>query len=131
MIADKAGMGRKLLMVAVLQVLLAVPTAPARAAEGPYEGGLLRLSELLGSLHFLRTLCGEKGDRWRHEMERLLETEKPEAERRARFVASFNRGYRAFQANYTTCTASATEAINRYMKEGEKLSRGIAAKYGN
>jgi predicted secreted protein len=29
------------------------------------------------------------------------------------------------------CTASATEAIDRYMKEGEALSRDIAARYGN
>jgi predicted secreted protein len=29
------------------------------------------------------------------------------------------------------CTASATEAISRYMKEGEALSRDIATRYGN
>ncbi len=32
---------------------------PAAAAdEPPYEAGLLRLSELLGSTHYLRALCG-------------------------------------------------------------------------
>ncbi|TIW64374.1 MAG: TIGR02301 family protein, partial [Mesorhizobium sp.] len=52
-------------------------------------------------------------------------------ERRARFIASFNRGYRSFGGTYTQCTASATEAISRYMKEGETLSRDIASRYGN
>ncbi len=103
----------------------------ARAQEAPYEGKLLRLSEVLGSLHYLRNLCGEKGDRWRAEMEKLLESEKPDPERRARFIASFNRGYRSFNGTYTQCTASATEAIGRYMREGEQLSRDIASRYGN
>ena len=82
----------------------------------------MRLAEILGSLHFLRNLCGEKGDQWRGEMEKLLQSENPDPERRARFIASFNRGYRSFGGTYTQCTASATEAIGRYMKEGETLS---------
>lgn len=105
--------------------------APARAVEAPFEHGLLRLAEVLGSLHFLRNLCGEKGTEWRGEMEKLLQAENPSPERRARFIASFNRGYRSFDGTYTVCTPSATEAIARYMKEGEALSRDIASRYGN
>jgi uncharacterized protein (TIGR02301 family) len=106
-------------------------SAPAPAAEAPFQPRLLRLAEVLGSLHYLRNLCGESGDAWRKEMERLLETENPDAQRRARFVASFNRGYRSFEAVYATCTASAVESIRRYMKEGEALTRDVAARYGN
>lgn len=105
--------------------------APARAVEAPFEPGLMRLAEVLGSLHFLRNLCGEKGTQWRGEMEKLLQAENPSAERRARFIASFNRGYRSFDGTYTACTPSATEAISRYMKEGEALSRDIASRFGN
>lgn len=105
--------------------------APARAVEAPFEPGLLRLAEVLGSLHFLRNLCGETGTQWRGEMEKLLQAENPSPERRARFIASFNRGYRSFEGAYTACTASATEAIKRYMSEGEALSRDIASRYGN
>jgi uncharacterized protein (TIGR02301 family) len=101
------------------------------AAEAPFEQPLLRLAEVLGSLHYLRNLCGETGDTWRNEMEQLLSIENPSPERKARFVASFNRGYRSFDNVYVTCTASATEAISRYMKEGEALSRDIATRYGN
>ena len=110
---------------------LAASPLPARAAEAPFEPGLMRLAEILGSLHFLRNLCGEKGDQWRAEMEKLLASENPDPSRRARFIASFNRGYRSFGSTYTQCTPSATEAINRYMKEGEDLSRDIASRYGN
>lgn len=119
------------LSVLGLAILLAAPARPTAAAEAPFEPGLMRLAEVLGSLHFLRNLCGEKGDQWRGEMEKLLESENPDPERRARFIAAFNRGYRSFGSTYTQCTSSASEAINRYMKEGEKLSRDIASRYGN
>ena len=125
-------MGRtSIKILAMLAIFGATLGGPAKAAEGPFEGGLLRLSEVLGSLHFLRNLCGDKGNQWRSAMERLLTAEKPEPERRARFIASFNRGYRSFEGTYSTCTDSATEAISRYMKEGEALTREIATKYGN
>jgi uncharacterized protein (TIGR02301 family) len=104
---------------------------PAPAAEAPFEPRLMRLAEVLGSLHYLRNLCGEHGNRWRAEMEKLLEVEKPDAARRAKFVASFNRGYRSFDEVYASCTPSAAEAISRYMKEGEALTREIAGRYGN
>jgi uncharacterized protein (TIGR02301 family) len=117
-----------------LTLLLIVPmalTRPSAAVEAPFDTGLLRLAEVLGSLHFLRNLCGEKGNQWREEMEKLLAAENPEPQRRAQFIASFNRGYRSFEGTYSNCTASATEAITRYTREGESLSRDIAARYGN
>jgi len=112
---------------------LAAPLAPpAHAAnEPPYEGRLLRLAEILGSLHYLRNLCGETGSQWRDEMEELLRSENPEPRLRARFVSSFNSGYRSFSGVYSGCTESAYAAINRYMKEGEELSREIAVRFGN
>ena len=119
------------LLAACLAASIATTARPAFAAEAPFEPGLMRLAEVLGSLQFLRNLCGEKGDQWRGQMEKLLESENPDPERRARFIASFNRGYRSFSSTYTQCTASATEAIGRYMKEGETLSRDIASRYGN
>ena len=113
-----------------LAVLLLNPVA-ARAAESPFEGQLVRLAEILGSLHYLRNLCGEDGQDWRRQMQELLEAENPDEARRARFIASFNRGYRSFETVYTTCTDSAVAVIARYMKEGEALSRDTATRYGN
>lgn len=103
----------------------------SQAAEAPFESRLMRLAEVLGSLHYLRNLCGETGNQWRGQMEKLLAAENPDAARRARFIANFNRGYRSFDEIYVNCTPSATEAISRYMKEGEALSREIAGRYGN
>jgi uncharacterized protein (TIGR02301 family) len=104
---------------------------PATAVEAPFEARLMRLAEVLGSLHYLRNLCGERGSHWREQMEKLLEAEKPDEARRAKFIANFNRGYRSFDEIYVNCTSSAVEAIDRYMKEGEALSREIAGRYGN
>ena len=118
----------------ILASLLVLPLAlsrPAAAVDAPYEAGLLRIAEVMGSLHFLRNLCGDKGNQWRSTMERLLAAENTEPERRARFIASFNRGYRSFEGTYTKCTASATEAISRYTIEGENLARDLAVRYGN
>jgi uncharacterized protein (TIGR02301 family) len=117
-----------------MAVFLALPSAPARAQAGaaPFDGDLQRLSEILGALHYLRGLCGAKeGQKWRNEMQALIEAETSAGERRARIVASFNRGYRSFQQTYRTCTPAADFAIRRYLEEGSKISREITARYAN
>jgi uncharacterized protein (TIGR02301 family) len=124
-------MGRASLFFVAFLTAMPATLPPAHAVEAPFERSLVRLAEILGSLHFLRNLCGEPGEKWRGEMEKLLQAENPDPARRAKFVASFNRGYRSFAGTYTSCTASATEAIRRYMKEGEALTREVAARYGN
>lgn len=120
-------------IAAILALLLGAGGAVAQApvVEAPFEPKLMRLAEVLGSLHYLRNLCGERGNQWRDQMEKLLAAENPDPVRRTRFVASFNRGYRSFDGIYANCTPSATEAISRYMKEGEELSRDIASRFGN
>lgn len=120
---------RSILLAAVLT--LGGLAGPAPAAEAPFQPRLLRLAEVLGSLHYLRNLCGEEGTQWRDEMQKLIDAENPAADLRARYVASFNRGYRSYEGTYVKCTASATEAIARFMKEGEELSRDIAVRFGN
>ena len=117
---------------AALAALFAVMlSAPVRAADAPYEANLERLAEILGSLHYLRNLCGQDGTKWRDEMQALLDVQNPAPDDRAKLVASFNHGYRTFASTYGTCTASAIAAIDRYMSEGEKLSRDTATRYGN
>lgn len=115
----------------IIAVLALASSQAARAADSPFENDLMRLSEILGALHYLRNLCGESGQDWRGRMEALLEAENPDEARRARLTASFNRGYRGFETTYATCTGSALAAIARYMKEGEALSRDTATRYGN
>lgn len=121
---------RVILAVAIFAGLGADPAAAQPAA--PFERDLQRLSEILGALHYLRPLCGAKeGQKWRQQMQALLEAEAPGGERRNRLVASFNRGYLGFQQTYRTCTPAADYAIRRYLDEGARLARDIAARYAD
>ncbi|MEA2953852.1 MAG: hypothetical protein QOJ96_3372 [Alphaproteobacteria bacterium] len=123
---------KRLFTLAIL--LLACANAPARAQEpaAPFDGDLQRLSEILGALHYLRAICGaNEGQKWRNEMQALINAETPNGERRSRIIASFNRGYQGFQQTYRTCTPAANFAIRRYLDEGAKISREITARYAN
>ena len=101
-------------------------------AAAPYDGDLERLAEILGSLHYLRNVCGaNEGQKWRNQMQALIDAEALEGERKRKIVASFNRGYRVFQQTYRTCTPAADIAIRRYLDEGAKIARDITARYAN
>jgi uncharacterized protein (TIGR02301 family) len=116
------------------------PDPPAEGAESEsvpeplppvYEDRLLRLSEILGGLHFLRQLCRfEDGAAWRAEMEGLLRSEKPGPVRRARLVSRFNHGFETYHAVYRFCTPSARRAIALYLAEGRRITNDIRARYG-
>ncbi len=129
---------RKTVILAAILTCLAAPmaaqdqnTGPAEPAA-PYDGELQRLAEILGALQYLRTICNSKdGDRWRDEMQALLEAEAPAGERRRKIVANFNRGYRGYQQTYRTCTPAADLAIRRYLQEGARIARDITARYAN
>ncbi len=109
----------------------ATPPAP-NTASAPYDNDLQRLAEILGSLQYLRTVCGAKeGQKWRAEMQALIDAEAPSGERRRRIVARFNSGYRGFEQTYRTCTPAADLAIRRYLDEGAKIAREITARYAN
>ena len=116
-------------------IALAAANGSAHAIENsaaPYYGDLQRLSEILGALHYLRAICGSnEGQKWRSEMQALLDAEAPSGERRNRLTVSFNRGYRGFQQTYRTCTPAAGVAIRRYLAEGAKIAREITARYAN
>lgn len=129
---------KKLLAIGALLAGLTLPAmSPARAqapenASAPYDTELQRLAEILGSLQYLRTVCGAKeGQKWRAEMQSLIDAEAPSGERRRKIVASFNNGYRGFEQTYRTCTPAADLAIRRYLDEGAKIAREITARYAN
>ncbi|MFA6266955.1 MAG: TIGR02301 family protein [Pseudolabrys sp.] len=108
------------------------PAPAPDSAPAPYDADLQRLAEILGSLQYLRTVCGAKeGQKWRDEMQGLIDAEAPSGERRRQIVARFNRGYRGFEQTYRTCTPAADLAIRRYLEEGAKIAREITARYAN
>jgi uncharacterized protein (TIGR02301 family) len=121
-------------ILAILILLSACIAVPVRAqdAAAPFDGDLQRLAEILGTLHYLRGICGSnEGTKWRNQMQALIDAETPSGERRARMIAGFNRGYNGFQQTYRTCTPAALVAIRRYIDEGSKISRDLTARYAN
>ncbi len=99
----------------------------------PYDDKLARLAEVLGSVHYLRTLCKAQGaDEWRADMQELLDSEtNGEPQRKEKLTAAFNRGYRTFASVYTDCTQAAIVAEERYRNEGATLATEITSRFGN
>jgi uncharacterized protein (TIGR02301 family) len=133
-------MSRRVLIAASLALALAGPASlagsPAARAEiaavAPFDGSLQRLAEILGALHYLRSICGaNEGMKWRNEMQAVMDAEAPSGDRRARMIASFNRGYRGYQQTYRSCTPAADLVIRRYLEEGSKIAREMTARYAN
>jgi uncharacterized protein (TIGR02301 family) len=120
-------------MVLATAAFAAAPPPPPTATPPrlPYEADMLRLSEIMGALHFLTQLCqGEGASSWRDQMAALLEAEKPEEARRVRMTDGFNRGYQAYRSVYRSCTPSAELAIDRFREEGFGLAGSIGDRYG-
>ncbi len=105
---------------------------PAPEQPGPpYEPQLLELAEIMGSLAYLRTLCGGKeAQDWRNRMAALVEAEGRTPQRRDRLTAAFNRGFKAYSLTHRACTDTSLEAASRLAIQGEALSRALANRYG-
>jgi uncharacterized protein (TIGR02301 family) len=110
-----------------LAATLPQPLALANSPDNrPYDDRLLRLSEILGAVHYLRELCGANdGQLWRDRMTELMNTEGSSALRRARLTRSFNQGYRSYSRTYIACTPTAQIAINRFLAEGVQISESL------
>lgn len=125
--------GRRGPLVVLFLALVWVMACPAslRAAEGkPYDDKLMRISEILGAVHYLRELCGaNEGQYWRDRMRELMDAEGSSALRRARLTRSFNQGYRSYSRTYNTCSPSAQTAITRFLTEGTQLSEGLVKSF--
>lgn len=107
-------------------VLAAVPGAALAQVTKPYDSKLLRLSEILGAVHYLRELCGaNEGQLWRDQMRTIIRAEGSTALRRARLTRSFNEGYRSYSRTYKICTASAKTAVERFLDEGTRIAEEL------
>ncbi len=115
---------------ALVCVFAALPSY-AQDVAAPYDDRLNRFAELLGSIHYLHNLCGTTDQRWRTAMNDMLATEKPEPIRRARLVASFNKGFRSFDSVYTGCTMQARSAADRYVAESRLIARDIVTRFAD
>lgn len=123
---------RKPILTLLIVAALGSPPALAQDGAAPFDADLQRMSEILGALHYLRGICGNnEGNKWRSEMQALVDAETPSGERRGRMIAAFNRGYNGFQQTYRTCTPAANTAIRRHVEEGARISRDLTARYAN
>jgi uncharacterized protein (TIGR02301 family) len=92
----------------------------------PYDDKLMRLSEILGAVHYLRELCGSnEGQMWRDRMKELMDAEGSSALRRAKLTRSFNNGYRSYSRTYNSCTPSAQSAIKLFLAEGAEVADAL------
>jgi len=102
------------------------------APAPPYEESLLRLSEILGALHYLRGLCGDdEGELWREQMQALIDAENAPFVRRVRLADAFNRGYESYRSVHLRCTPAARITVSRFVDEGARLAGEIVARYGD
>ncbi len=117
-------------------LLIAAATASGAAGQGaiitpdtkPYDDRLMRLSEILGAVHYLRELCGASdGQVWRERMRELMDAEGSTALRRAKLTRSFNSGYRSYSRTYNSCTPSAQTAITKFLSEGAEIADALKA----
>jgi uncharacterized protein (TIGR02301 family) len=100
--------------------------AAATPDTRPYDERLMRLSEILGAVHYLRELCGSNdGQAWRDRMKELMDAEGSTALRRAKLTRSFNNGYRSYSRTYNNCTPSAQTAITRFLAEGAEIADAL------
>ena len=96
----------------------------------PYEERLLRLSEIMGSIHFLSLLCQpDDGMIWHEEMTNILNAEATTQLRRAKLIERFNAGFSAFQATYRHCTPVAATALNRYQLEAKIIVQNLTTDF--
>jgi len=123
---------QRILITGSILLCLALPAHAQSETPAPFDGELERLAEVMGALHYLRAICGaNEGQKWRSELQTLIDAEAPSGDRRRKIVAGFNRGFRGFQQTYRTCTPAADLAIRRYLDEGAKIAREITARYAN
>ncbi len=104
---------------------------PAVAPPPPYETQLMRLAEVLGALHHLRTVCGAPdANVWRDRMAALIEADAPTPERRDRLAGAFNASFRTWARSYRACTPSAELAVRRFLAEASKIAADVRVRYG-
>jgi uncharacterized protein (TIGR02301 family) len=115
---------------ALLGCIAAATAAAAQSAAPetrPYDDKLLRLSEILGAVHYLRELCGANdGSHRLDRMNELINTERTSALRRAKLTRSFNNGYRSYSRTYGTCSSTAQTAVDRFLAEGADIADNLA-----
>lgn len=105
--------------------------APSEPAAPPYESQLLRLASMMGSLAYLRDLCGANdGAEFRRKMQALIAADGIADSQRDLIAGAYNKGFDDYQLTYRTCTPAAGQIIARYLSETSRLATELAGRFG-
>jgi len=87
------------------------------------QSDLVALAAVFGELHHIRRHCDPRreSDVWRERMKQLVELEEPQAAAREEMVAAFNKGYRAAQQRFSSCSRNARDHGAARAAQGEAI----------
>ncbi|MDR3511725.1 MAG: TIGR02301 family protein [Caulobacteraceae bacterium] len=111
-------------IVAAAAVLAGAVGAAAQERSPADRQTLMDLAYVLGRSHALRQACAGPADQfWRTRMQRLIDTETPDAAFDGRLETAFNTGFAAAQAAFPRCNA----AVRREQVRAAERGRALAA----
>ncbi len=109
-----------------LALIVALPV-PADAQSTRLERRLVKISEVMGALHYLRGACYRpERTQWRSEFDLLLKQYRPSTSLRNRMNDAFHGAYVYHQRNYAGCTQDTAYRASKMADDGERLARKLA-----
>lgn len=126
-----AAMRHVLIAFALAATPALAPPALAQERTPEMRGALTSLTRVLGEAHALRQVCDGREDQyWRSRMNRLMETEQPDAALEGQLKDGFNAGFAEAKRLYPACSDSSRQALALAAVRGRELSGKLArAKY--
>lgn len=115
-------------LVSARMVLLgALLLAPLPASASQLNDGLMRLAEILGSVHHLRDVCGANdGLLWRNKMIDMMNVAKLDPKQRKAMISHFNDAFYDARTRFPQCTSDAANRANALFDEAHRLAERLA-----
>lgn len=103
-----------------------MPATSACAAA--YDSSYVRLAEILGAVHHLRSICTpDEGAMWRNKMIDMLSYLPDRTSQQETMISHFNSYYHRYERRYRSCTSEAAEEANHLFDEAQILARHLAS----
>ncbi len=117
-----SGVGTLLRISAFLALL---SFAPVRADA--LDDGLTRLSQILGTIHHLRDICGANdGSLWRNKMIDMINAAKLDPDKRQALITHFNDAYYDARTGFPRCSDEAAKRANMLFDEAQRLASSLS-----
>lgn len=121
------GTGELVGAIMALAIVLAITLAPAPARADKLTDGIGRLSEILGTIHHLRDICGANdGPLWRNKMIDMINVAELNATQRQVMISHFNDAFYQARTRYPTCTTNAAKRANKLFDEAHRLAARLS-----